>query len=43
MFDFENLEVYHKAKAFCKEVLKFLKDHKPIEPYLKRSASASRY
>lgn len=35
MFDFENLDVYQKAKAFCKEVLRFLKTHKTIEPYLK--------
>lgn len=44
MFDFENLNVYKKAKELNKEVLKFLKDNKNIDSYLKdqlRRASIS--
>ncbi len=44
MFDFENLNVYKKAKELNKEVLRFLKDNKNTDPYLKdqlRRASIS--
>ena len=44
MFDFENLNVYKKAKELNKEVLRFLKDSKNIDSYLKdqlRRASIS--
>ena len=43
MFDFENLDVYKKAKKLNKEILKFLRQNK-IDPYLKdqlRRASIS--
>lgn len=35
MFDFENLEVYKKAKQLTKEILKFLKENKKINSYLR--------
>ncbi|MFH0792375.1 MAG: four helix bundle protein [bacterium] len=35
MFDFENLEVYRKAKELNKEVLKFLRDNKQIDAYFR--------
>ena len=44
MFDFEKLEVYKKAKELNKEVLKFLKENKQIDSYLRdqlRRASIS--
>lgn len=44
MFDFENLNVYKKAKELNKEILRFLKDNRSIDPYLKdqlRRASIS--
>lgn len=44
MFDFENLDVYKKAKELNKEVLKFLKENKNIDSYLRdqlRRASIS--
>lgn len=44
MFDFENLNVYKKTKELNKEVLRFLKDTKSIDSYLRdqlRRASIS--
>lgn len=44
MFDFENLDVYKKAKELNKEVLKFIKENKQIDSYLRdqlRRASIS--
>ena len=44
MFDFEKLEVYKKSKELNKEILKFLKDNKNIDSFLKdqlRRASIS--
>jgi len=35
MFDFENLEVYKKAKALNKEILGFLRDNKNIDNYIR--------
>ena len=35
MFDFENLEVYKKAKALNKEILGFLRDNKNIDSYIR--------
>lgn len=34
MFDFENLEVYKYSKDLSIEVLKFLKEHYNLNPYL---------
>lgn len=44
MFDFENLNVYKKAKELNKEVLKLLKENRQIDSYLRdqlRRASIS--
>jgi len=44
MFDFENLNVYKKTKELNKEILKFLKENKHIDTYLRdqlRRASIS--
>jgi len=44
MFDFENLDVYKKAKELNKEILRFLKENKYIDSYLRdqlRRASIS--
>ena len=44
MFDFENLSVYGKAEDLNKEILKFLKENKQIDSYLRdqlRRASIS--
>jgi four helix bundle protein len=44
MFDFENLDVYKKTKELNKEVLKFAKENKQIDSYLRdqlRRASIS--
>ncbi len=44
MFDFEKLNVYKKAKELNREVLKFLKERKQIDSYLRdqlRRASIS--
>lgn len=44
MFDFQNLEVYKKAKELNKKVLYFLREHKEIDSYLRdqlRRASIS--
>jgi len=44
MFDFENLEVYRKAKDLNREVLHFLKENKRIDSYIRdqlRRASIS--
>ncbi len=44
MFDFEKLDVYTKAKELNKEILKFLKENKQIDSYLRdqlRRASIS--
>ncbi len=35
MFDFENLEVYKKAKELNKEILRFLRDNKSIDSYVR--------
>ncbi len=35
MFDFENLEVYRKAKELNKETLRFLKENKQIDSYIR--------
>jgi four helix bundle protein len=35
MFDFENLEVYKKAKTLNKEILLFLRDNKHIDSYVR--------
>ena len=35
MFDFEKLEVYKKAKELNKEILKYLRDNKIIDNYLR--------
>jgi four helix bundle protein len=35
MFDFEKLEVYKKAKDLNKEILKYLRDNKQIDSYLR--------
>jgi four helix bundle protein len=35
MFDFENLEVYKKAKDLNKEVLAFLRENKQVDYYLR--------
>lgn len=44
MFDFEKLDVYKKTKELNKEVLKFLKENKQIDSYIRdqfRRASIS--
>lgn len=44
MFDFENLDVYKKSKELNKKVLKFLRENKHIDSYLRdqlRRASIS--
>lgn len=44
MFDFENLDVYKKAKELNKEILKFFKENKKIDSYIRdqlRRASIS--
>lgn len=44
MFDFENLEVYKKTKELNKEILKFLRENKQIDSYIRdqlRRASIS--
>lgn len=44
MFDFENLDVYKKTKGLNKKILKFLKENKQIDSYLRdqlRRASIS--
>ncbi len=44
MFDFQNLDVYHKSKKLNKEVLKFFRENKGIDSYLRdqfRRASIS--
>ncbi len=44
MFDFENLDVYKKAKELNKEILKFVRENKHIDSYLRdqlRRASIS--
>jgi four helix bundle protein len=35
MFDFENLEVYKKAKALNKEILVFLRDNKQLDSFIR--------
>jgi len=35
MFDFENLDVYRKAKELNKGILKFLKENKQIDSYIR--------
>ncbi len=35
MFDFEKLDVYHKAKGLNKEILKYLRDNRQIDNYLR--------
>ena len=35
MFDFQNLDVYGKAKKLNKEVLNFLKENKQIDSYVR--------
>lgn len=35
MFDFENLNVYKKAKELNKEILKFLRENKQIDSYIR--------
>ncbi len=35
MFDFENLEVYKKAKELNKEILRFLKENRGIDSYIR--------
>jgi len=35
MFDFHNLEVYKKAKELNQEVLRFLKENKHIDTYIR--------
>ncbi len=44
MFDFENLDVYQKAKEINKEILRLLKENKQVDSYLRdqlRRASIS--
>ncbi len=44
MFDFEKLDVYQKAKGINKDVLKFLKNNRQVDSYLRdqlRRASIS--
>lgn len=44
MFDFERLDVYRKSKELNKEILKFLRENKSIDSYIKdqlRRASIS--
>lgn len=44
MFDFEKLDVYKKAKELNKEILKFLKENRQIDSYVRdqlRRASIS--
>jgi len=44
MFDFENLEVYKKARSLNKEIKSFLKLNRDIDPYVRdqlRRASTS--
>lgn len=44
MFDFENLDVYKRAKELSREILKFLKEQRHIDSYLRdqlRRASIS--
>ena len=44
MFDFEKLDVYNKAKELNKEILRFLRENKQIDSYLRdqlRRASIS--
>lgn len=35
MFDFENLDVYKKAKELNREILGFLKEHRQIDAYIR--------
>ncbi|MBI4114824.1 MAG: four helix bundle protein [Candidatus Niyogibacteria bacterium] len=35
MFDFHNLDVYTKAKKLNKEILRFLKENKQIDSYIR--------
>ena len=35
MFDFENLDVYRKAKELNREILRFLKENKRIDSYIR--------
>jgi len=35
MFDFEKLDVYKKAKELNKEILKFLKENRQIDSYIR--------
>lgn len=35
MFDFENLDVYKKVKELNREILKFLKENRQIDSYLR--------
>ncbi len=35
MFDFENLDVYKLAKKLNKEILRFLKENKQTDPYIR--------
>ena len=35
MFDFEKLKVYQDAKSLNKEILRFLKENKQIDPYIR--------
>lgn len=35
MFDFHKLDVYTKAKELNKEILRFLKENKQIDPYIR--------
>lgn len=35
MFDFQNLDVYRKAKELNKEILRFLKENKQIDSYIR--------
>ena len=35
MFDFEKLDVYRKAKDLNKEILKFLRENKQIDSYIR--------
>jgi len=39
MFDFERLDVYRKAKELNKEILKFLRENKQIDSYLRDQLS----
>lgn len=35
MFDFEKLKVYQKSKELNREILKFIKENKQIDSYLR--------